>query len=235
MRILLNMKRSWSAIRWKMLVIFAFFSVISMILVACFALAILNVVIRRESAYLIEERIKVIVDGRNKLADSLVHRVSECQGPGSDSTVSTEYLDAAWPESQSLVSVLPKAANHGISSTWHDTGSFAGIVADGGSLEIRSFRSIEREGCSVTILVRNPVDTAFLEELSREASLQISSSKPVLLGPYRAGKELPVKSKPISFRDLDAPFLLLSSQGIGKLGNLRIGWYARSVRVIRGR
>ena len=71
MRSLLNMKHSWSAIRWKMLIIFAFFSVISMILVACFAVAVLNVEIRRESAYLIEERIKVIVDGRKKLADSL--------------------------------------------------------------------------------------------------------------------------------------------------------------------
>ena len=34
MRILLNVKYSWGAIRWKMLIIFAFFSVISMILVA---------------------------------------------------------------------------------------------------------------------------------------------------------------------------------------------------------
>ena len=85
MRILLNLKRSWSAIRWKMLIIFAFFSVISMILVACFAVAVLNVLIRRESAYLIEERIKVIVDGRKKLTDSLVDRVSGCQGPASDS------------------------------------------------------------------------------------------------------------------------------------------------------
>jgi hypothetical protein len=75
MRILLSMKHSWSAIRWKMLMIFAFFSVISMILVACFAVAVLNVVIRRESAYLIEERIKVVVDGRKKLTDSLVDRV----------------------------------------------------------------------------------------------------------------------------------------------------------------
>jgi len=186
MRILLNMKHSWSAIRWKMLMIFAFFSVISMILVACFAVAVLNVVIRRESAYLIEERIKVVVDGRKKLTDSLVDRVSGCQGPASDSPLFAEYIDAAWPEGQSLVSVLPKEATHGISSSWHNTGSFAGIVADRGSLEIRSFRSVERERCSVTILVRNPVNTPFLEQLSRAAGLQISSSKPVLLGPYRA-------------------------------------------------
>src|ERR1700722_14724056 len=186
MRSLLNMKHSWSAIRWKMLIIFAFFSVISMILVACFAVAVLNVVIRRESAYLIEERIKVIVDGRKKFTDSLRDRVSGCQGPALDSRLFTEYVDAAWPESQSLVSVLPKGATHGVSSTWHNTSSLAGIVADRGSLEIRSFRSVEREGCSVTILVRNPVDASFLEQLSRAAGLQISSSKPVLLGPYRA-------------------------------------------------
>ncbi len=186
MRLLLNMKHAWSAIRWKMLIIFAFFSIISMILVACFAVAVLNVVIRRESAYLIEERIKVIVDGHKKLTNSLVGRVSGCQGPASDLHMFPEYRDAAWPESQSLVSVLPHGATNNVSSTWHDTGSFAGIVADRGSLEIRSFRSVEREGCSVTILVKNPVDTSFLEQLSRAAGLQISSSKPVLLGPYRA-------------------------------------------------
>src|SRR5580704_4807073 len=116
MRILSNMKHSWGAIRWKMLIIFAFFSVISMILVACFAVAVLNVVIRRESAYLIEERIKVIVDGHQKLTGSLVVRVSGCQGPASDSPLFTEYLDAAWPESQSLVSVLSNGAKHGVSS-----------------------------------------------------------------------------------------------------------------------
>jgi len=186
MRILLSMKHSWGAIRWKMLIIFAFFSVISMILVARFAVAVLNVVIRRESAYLIEERIKVIVDSRKKLTDSLVDRVSGCQWPVSDSPLFTEYMDAAWPESQSLVSVLPKGATHGVNSTWHNASSFAGIVADRGSLEIRSFRSVELEGCSVPILVRNPVDASFLEQLSRAAGLQISSSKPVLLGPYRA-------------------------------------------------
>jgi hypothetical protein len=40
---------------------------------------------------------------------------------------------------------------------------------------------VEREGCYVTILVRNPVNASFLEQLSRAAGLRISSSKPVLL------------------------------------------------------
>jgi hypothetical protein len=67
MRMFLRLKRSWGAIRWKMLIIFVFFSVVSMILVGCLAVAVLNVVIRRESAYLLEERIKVVVDQRKQL------------------------------------------------------------------------------------------------------------------------------------------------------------------------
>jgi hypothetical protein len=66
MRTFLNVQSAWDAIRWKMLTIFAFFSIISMTLAALLAVAVLNVVIRRESAYLIEEWIKVIVDSRKK-------------------------------------------------------------------------------------------------------------------------------------------------------------------------
>ena len=82
MRIFWNVRRSWSAIRWKMLIIFAFFSVVSMILVACFSVAVLNVVIRRESAYLIEERIKVIVESRKRLTNPPARPSSRVPGAG---------------------------------------------------------------------------------------------------------------------------------------------------------
>lgn len=57
MRLFRNIKKSWGAIRWKMLIIFTFFSVVSTILIGCLSVAVLNVVIRREGAYLMEERI----------------------------------------------------------------------------------------------------------------------------------------------------------------------------------
>jgi serine phosphatase RsbU (regulator of sigma subunit) len=186
MRILLKAKDSWGAIRWKMLIIFAFFSVISMILVACFAVAVLNVVIRRESAYLIEERIKVIVDGRKRLTDSQLDRIPGCATPTSNSDRSIGYLDSVWPQSQSLITVLPGAEANGARPIWQDPGSLASIVADQGRLEIRSFQKVEREGCSVTLLARIPLDDSFLEQLSRTAGLQIADSKPMLLRPYRA-------------------------------------------------
>src|ERR1700716_2563367 len=106
MRILWNVRQLWSAIRWKMLIIFAFFSIISTILVACLSVAVLNVVIRRESAYLIEERIKVIVESRKGLTDPLLERVRGCDASAPNSrlfTEFTEYLDAVWPQSQDLL------------------------------------------------------------------------------------------------------------------------------------
>jgi serine phosphatase RsbU (regulator of sigma subunit) len=189
MRMFWNVRKSWSAIRWKMLIIFAFFSIISMILVACFSVAVLNVVIRRESAYLIEERIKVIVESRKRLTKPLLDRVRGCQAPATNSPVFTEfteYLNAVWPESQSLVTVLPTGVTRGARPVWLDTDSFAGITVDRGSLDIRFLRTVKREGCSVTILVRIPLGESFLEQLSTAAGLEIASSKPVMLRPYRA-------------------------------------------------
>jgi hypothetical protein len=51
-----------------MLVIFAFFSIISTVLVASAAVAVLNVVIRRENANLIQERINGVDDSCNRFA-----------------------------------------------------------------------------------------------------------------------------------------------------------------------
>jgi serine phosphatase RsbU (regulator of sigma subunit) len=189
MRILWNVRQLWSAIRWKMLIIFAFFSIISTILVACLSVAVLNVVIRRESAYLIEERIKVIVESRKGLTDPLLERVRGCDASAPSLrpfTEFTEYLDAVWPGSQDLVTVLPNGVTRGAGPAWLNTDSFAGIVVDRGSLEIRFLRTAKREKCSVTVLVRIPLSEPFLEQLSRPAGLEIASGKPVMLRPYRA-------------------------------------------------
>jgi serine phosphatase RsbU (regulator of sigma subunit) len=188
MRVSYNVKTSWSGIRWKMLIVFAFFSVVSMFLVACFAVAILNVVIRRESAYLIEERIKVIVESRKRLTDPLLDRVQGCGAQASKLphfSEFTEYLDGAWPGSQSLTTMLSPGVAGGAEPAWLNKDSFAGVVADRGSLEIRFLRTVKREGCSVTILARIPFGETFLTQVADAAGLRIASSKPVMLHPYR--------------------------------------------------
>jgi hypothetical protein len=64
-----------------MLVIFAFFSVISTVLVASAAVAVLNVVIRRENANLIQERINGVVDSCHRFTPFLLERVAACRTP----------------------------------------------------------------------------------------------------------------------------------------------------------
>lgn len=149
MTVFLQLKRAWGAIRWKMLTIFVFFSIVSMILVGCFAVAILNVVIRRESAYLLEERIKMIVYERKDLIDSVMDGAGACSEPRSNSLQSVSRADGAW--SRVNVMVLPWKQSGTSEQPWRDTGDFAGIIADRGQLEVRSFRWVAREGCSVML------------------------------------------------------------------------------------
>ncbi len=167
-----------------MLIIFVFFSIISVILVGCLAVAVLNVVIRRETAYLIEERIKVIVDERKELIDSVKGGEHACPESRSDTLQRAGYMDGVWPKSQ--VTVLPWRKSGRSEHTWHDTGAFAGVVADQGHLEIRSFHKIERDGCSMMLTTRVALDDPFLKRISNAAGLQVVDTRPALLGPYRA-------------------------------------------------
>jgi sigma-B regulation protein RsbU (phosphoserine phosphatase) len=182
----LKLKKS-SEIRWKILIIFSLFSVGSMIAATCFSIAVLNVLIRRESSYLIEERIKVIVESRKSLMDPVLDKVQGCQY-AADSALFiafTEQLNATWPGSQSIVTILSTGVFHNADPLWLDTPSFAGVVEDRGSPEIRFLRIVKRQGCFVRILVRIPLGELFLNQLSSAAGLEIVNGNPEMLSPYR--------------------------------------------------
>jgi serine phosphatase RsbU (regulator of sigma subunit) len=190
MELFQRVKEAWSAVRWQMLVIFAFFSVISTILVSLAAVAFLNVVVRRENANLIQERIDGVVDSFNRFTPFLVERVAGCRPPTPNPPVLEEYPAAVWPESQSSLTVLSGEAGAAIKPEWLHADSFSGIVVDQGNLEIRSFRLVEREGCSMSVLVQVRLTEAFLNRLSNDAGLEISINKPVLRQQYRAHRGL---------------------------------------------
>jgi serine phosphatase RsbU (regulator of sigma subunit) len=185
MPVLQNVTEFWSTIRWKMLIIFAFFSITSMFLVGCFSVAVLNVVIRRESAYFIQERINGIVDNHKRLASFLLDQVQGCDTPAPKSPIFTDYSSAVWPGAATSITVLPRGAVNRARPKWLDTDSFAGIVVDRGRLEILSFRTAERRGCSVTMLDRIPAGESFARQLASALGLQVSGGKQQLL--YRYG------------------------------------------------
>ncbi len=119
------------------------------------------------------------------LIDPVLERVQGCQyGSNSDLfTAFTEHLNATWPGSQSIVTIL-STASHNTDPLWLDTPSFAGVVEDRGSSEIRFIRTVRRKGCFVRILVRIPLAELFLNQLSTAAGLEIVDLKPVLLSEY---------------------------------------------------
>jgi serine phosphatase RsbU (regulator of sigma subunit) len=183
----LQLKKSWNAIRWKMLLLFSFFSIISVIMITCLSIAVINVLIRRESAYLIEERIKVIVESRKGLVDPVLDGVQSC-ADASDSALYTmfrEHLNAEWPGSEGIVRVLSPEEIHGVNPRWLSEPSFAGVVEDQGRLDIRFMGTAKRDGCSVRAVVRIPLGESFFSELSNTSGLEIVDSTPVILSQYR--------------------------------------------------
>jgi hypothetical protein len=82
--------------------------------------------------------------------------------------------------------VYGRKTSYGVEHDWHDTGVFAGVVADRGHLEIRSFHRVERKGCFVILTSRIALDDPFLKQLPNAAGLQTVDTGSALLGPYRA-------------------------------------------------
>src|SRR5262249_32324000 len=142
------------------------------------------VVIRRESAYLLEERIKMVVDERKNLMNSPKHGEYACSGSRSIPLRPIDREDDIWRGTQVTVSAWGAAGPAGVGPD-----VFAGVVADHGHIEIRSFR-VEREGCSAVLTAQIALDDSFLKHLSKAVGLQVVDTRPALLGPYRAAEGL---------------------------------------------
>ena len=182
----LKLSSAWASIRWKMMIIFSFFSIVSVAMITCFSIALLNVVIRRESAFLIEERVKVIVDSRKGIIDPVLNRIDGCEYASNAALFSlfTEDLNESWPGSQTVVSMLPLEVPPGANPPWLDAHTFTGIVEDHGMIEIRFLRMVKRKGCLVRVLVRVPLGKAYLGQSAAASGLEVIDSQPVMLRLY---------------------------------------------------
>src|ERR1700743_3454935 len=101
-------------------------------MVTCFSIAVLNALIRRESAYLIEERIRIMVESHLSIMDPVIDRIRDCKYKADSTlfTTFTEHLNATWPGSQSIVTVISARTPNDPDPTWLDTPTFAGVVED---------------------------------------------------------------------------------------------------------
>jgi hypothetical protein len=74
-----RLSRAWGRVRWKITAIIAFTGA-SVILIACLALAALNVVVRRESANVVEKQIQMFVQASRSVAHAILDHAGACMG-----------------------------------------------------------------------------------------------------------------------------------------------------------
>ena len=99
----------------------------STLLVACLAIATLNVILRRESTSVIEKQINTLVEASRSIAPAILDRAGICAVPNANSRglmPLTRYVQSAFPQAQ-----ISLVTNRSYPHWLPDTG-FTGIVVD---------------------------------------------------------------------------------------------------------
>src|ERR1700730_5427791 len=94
------LRRAWGRVRWKIAAIIVFTGT-STILVACLAVAALNVVVRRESANVVEKQIQVLVQASRSVAPAILDNAGSCAVSRANSgelKPLLAYTDEAFPQ-----------------------------------------------------------------------------------------------------------------------------------------
>ena len=178
----------WGRVRWKVVAIITFTGT-SAILIACLAVAALNVVVRRESANVVEKQIQVLVQVSQSVAPAILDHAGACmEQPASSSKLRPllAYTDEAFPQAQAFLTVeragsiqylLPKIDPPTLPDWLPKTG-FAGLVVDRGQLEIRNVVTQKKGACKVTVTFNLPLGSELAKRLSSAANMEVATVSP---------------------------------------------------------
>jgi len=189
-----TLRRLWGRARWKMAAVIVFTGA-STLLVACLAVATLNVVVRRESANVVEKQIQVLIQASRSVAPAILDHAGDCiVSPSNSGPLKPllAYTDEVFPQAQaSLIvesplgeqSLLP-GSDHVIVKhpNWLLDADFAGLVVDHGQLEIRNVLTRQRGTCKATGIFSLPMGPELAKRLSSAASMAVT---PVSPRPFR--------------------------------------------------
>ena len=189
------LRRTWGRVRWKMAAIIIFTGT-SSILIACLAVAALNVVVRRESSNVVEKQIQVLVQASRSVAPAILDHTDVCMGSLPQSAVLkplVAYTDEAFPQAQASLEVEGAT---GLKSSvpepdaamvrrpdWLPENGFSGLVVDRGQLEIRNVIVQHRGPCNVTVIFSLPLGSELAKRLSSAGGMAVKTVSPT---PFRA-------------------------------------------------
>jgi serine phosphatase RsbU (regulator of sigma subunit) len=183
-------RRAWGRVRWKMMAIVTFTGA-SAILIACLAVAVLNVVVRRESSNIVEKQIQLLVQASRSVAPAILDHAGACTSPVTNSGAFRPlqaYTDEVFPQAQtslrvkgsrgvqsSLPGQVPAAVSH---PAWLPETGFAGLVVDRGWLEIRNVVVQQESACNVTAIFSLPLGSELAKRLSSASGLAVQTVSP---------------------------------------------------------
>src|SRR5947209_17436595 len=99
--------RAWGRVRSKITAIIVCMGA-STILIVCFAVAALNVLVRRESANVVEKQIQVLVQASRSVAPAILDHAGVCVEPPTNAgglKPLLAYTDEAFPRAQASLTV----------------------------------------------------------------------------------------------------------------------------------
>src|ERR1700720_1687 len=172
------LRRAWGRVRWKIAAIIVFTGT-SAILIGCLAVAVLNVVVRRESANVVEKQIQVLLQASRSVAPAILDNAGSCAVSLASSgglKPLLAYTDEAFPQAQaSLIVERPSGVQSllpgsnrvlGKHPDWLPETDFTGLVVDSGRLDIRNVVARQKDGCKVTAIFSLPLGSELAKRLS---------------------------------------------------------------------
>ena len=185
-----RLRRAWGRVRWKIAAIIAFTGT-SAILIACLALAALNVVVRRESANVVEKQIQMYVQASRSVAPAILDQAGACNASPINSgglKPLLAYTDEAFPRAETSLTIegatgaqvlLPGTATRTVKHPgWIPETGFAGLVVDGGQLEIRDVLARQQGACNLTAIFSLPLGSELAKRLSSAAGVEVTMVSP---------------------------------------------------------
>lgn len=181
----------WTQVRWRMLLIFAFLGLAPTAVTAFLAFAILNVIVRRGSATIVENEINLIVEMSRRSAAAVLETLPVCGGQPTEQLLLSTYA-RAFPLGASAqlrrVSVSSRSAIE--APWWVKDGSFAGLASEDNRLEVVSAKTVTRFGCAENFVLRIPLDATVMRELSIASGLRLIAHSPRLIRAHVSGRQI---------------------------------------------
>jgi HAMP domain-containing protein len=172
----------------------------STILVGCLGIAALNVVVRRESANVVEKQIQLLVETSRSVAPAILAHAGGCDDRAADSgglKALLTYTDQAFPQAQTYLTVesakgvqsllpgpVPLNVKH---PDWMPASGFSGLVAYRGQIEIRNVVVKQKAGCKVTVMFNLPLGSELAKRLSSAAGVEVTAISP---SPYSPSQQI---------------------------------------------